>query len=102
MKIYSSKRCDNELDKFVGTDLWVKVRNKSLGGNAYIHILKSSDDSYVFNECFADDESLSECVTQETKDYFTSPENAFIEPKSNFELIRPIDCVSTDELFPME
>ena len=103
MKIYCSRN-SNELDKFVGKNVWVKVFDKYFDGYKYINIISETDTSYNYYQLFAStvENHRGEFATETMLPvaYNQAVANLYQEKKSVFELYHPVTCYTTEEMFP--
>lgn len=106
MRIYCSTR-GNELDKFVGHDMWVlcnmkrvDVRTKeSYWGRipAWVRFVSQTPDTYTFNLTLSNSFAPMESRLRNEKEMYTSREKTL--PKDCFKLVRPMQAYTTDEFF---
>lgn len=105
MKIYCSNN-SNELDKFVGKDIWVKVYDKYSECFKYIRIVSSNITSYSYNQLFASSlenpygDVMFTGGGNRLLGYFTN--NVYQDYKSTLEIVYPVTCYTTAEIFPEE
>lgn len=101
MKVYCTMQ-PNELDEFIGEDIWVKAKvrfDRSDVDYGFIRVLSKDDDGYTIN--WLSLRSVSRggvCHCHEG--YKNNKLNCtFTIDEYRITLFKPLDCVSTDELF---
>ena len=94
---FASKR---ELDKYIGTDVWVKILyNESdiveNGNYAWINILSKAPDGYVVNFFYDFQINHPSGVSLEERHL----DNANTIYSRNFSVCNPIETMTTDEIY---
>ena len=107
MKIYSSRQ-DNYFDKYAGKDAWIKVFKpcdpSSFYGRSkvgYLRILKhvgsiGTIQCYQVNFVETGNEDFYECTERQKQLAFGRVQTILDQ---NFEILTPVDILTTDELF---
>lgn len=88
MKIYSSKANNNQLDQFVGKDIWVKV-DLDYMGDAYVRLTNKVEDEYWFNAWLSEDGS--DDVDEILYDELTAFDD-------EIKLLKPIKTLNTEDI----
>ena len=108
MKIYSSKRYDNELDRFIGSDIWVLVKYTpyNVSHLMWIRIIRTLGmNSYQVNWIphfyFDDDSDDYTCSCGDiSKEHILT--DTMIVGKDRVAPIMPLDIRTIDEIFGEE
>lgn len=111
MKIYCSKRSNDEidLDRFVGTDYWVKCRGIGTPDLYWVHFL-SKDDKNRYKAVRVNDYYLNNKTgpgNNFSRNFILNINNLQMQGasiplnKNHFDLYEPLDIITTEELVEM-
>ena len=113
MKIYCSRKSNNDASQFIGKDIWVKaniyeyaldddsheiIRRRSYDCS-YVRFLDFDSGDYTVNELndYVVDQGIPIDINQATLNNFLHRTWEF--PKIAIEVVSPLECYSTDEIF---
>lgn len=109
MKIYCRTReRNNPLDRFIGKDIWVLCKLRKKDGelslrNFWVRIFKEIDNQYLCNTAIVSNWTTSTDFDANLR--FKSDRNLYgentarLREKSSFEIVEPLEAITTDELF---
>ena len=103
MKIYSSRNTD-KFDKFVGKDLWVKIRVRRTGEDYFYRFRsKDADGAYVYNRIptswFNNDLKLYQMYVSAVQTMLTRVLIMCVASYNRHILVEPVEAYTTEELF---
>lgn len=110
MKLYATT--SDSLDKYIGKDIWVKVKISIFHIQYYIHIVKVEDGIVYYNMCNAYAADYQPESTYEDFNPFevletSIPRRAYLDqvlnhvchtPKADIHIQHPVDLLSTKEI----
>lgn len=109
MRIYCNSSRRNELDKFVGQDVWVLCEMKRVDPRtkefywgripAWIRFISKDSENYTFNLTLSSAGNDDRRHINE-KEMYTSREKTL--PKDRFRLVKPVQAYATDDFFQEE
>lgn len=109
MRIYCSTR-GNELDKFVGQDIWVLCEIKRVDINtkesywgripAWVRFVSQTPDTYTINLTLGNREAPVETRLLNEREIYTTRQKTL--PKDRFRLVKPAQAYTSDEFFSEE